>query len=336
MSSSLASKAVQLLDRSASVNGQHFDRRTTICPPQGRYSTVHYGLMLPNLPAPHRFLNIIVVAGQPKVELFNNPQLIRTTPRDTANVLVGTSTGTPDYFQGYSLKQDCELKRDGSYLRFGQDLILEGSYPHFSARRENHDFNFNVKLNATDKIAHFGKLIGSTYEHWSLLCEYEGHIEHLGLRTPIAGLCTWEYARAININLPFRFFTYQILNIDETTQVLMVEVRGPLDVVVQQRIYVRSLEDHGGIYTRGFDFTVHEYEAQRVTSPAGRSLRLPKTFSWKVDDHQGHELITIEGVANGDFQYGMAGGYAGSYSYRGRFKQRDVEGTGYIEFIDPR
>jgi hypothetical protein len=297
---------------------------------------VHYGLMMPNLPAPYRFLNVIVVAGQPKAKLFRNPQLIRTTARDTANVLVGTSTGTPDHFQGYSIAQDCDLRPDGSCLRFGQDLILEGSYPHYSARREGHDFNFDLKLKATDKIAHFAKLIGGAYDHWSLLCEYEGTIEHDGSKTPIAGLCTWEYARAFNVNLPLRFFTYQILNIDATTQVLLVEVRGPFGLLVQQRVYVRSLDDHGSIYSRGFDLTVHEYQPQRVTTPAGRSLRLPKAFSWRVDDDQGHELIAIEGVANGDFQYGMAGGYAGSYEYRGHFKRRDVAGTGYIEWIDPR
>ncbi|MDP1540209.1 MAG: hypothetical protein Q8L72_06105 [Moraxellaceae bacterium] len=331
-----ASSVAQLLDRSADFSGQPFDPDTTICPPQGLYSTVHYGLMLPNLPVPYRFLNVIVVAGQPKVKLFCNPQLIQTTARDTASVLVGTSIGTPDLFRGYSISKDCDLRPDGSYLRFGQHLVLEGTYPDFSVRQQGHAIDIDLKLKATDKIAHFGKMIGGAYEHWSLLCEYEGTIEHGGTKTSIAGLCTWEYARAFNVNLPFRFFTYQILNIDETTQVLMVEVRGPLGLVAQQRVYIRSLDDHGGIYSRGFNLTVQEYQSERVTTPAGHSLRLPKTFSWRVDDDQGHELITIEGVTNGDFQYGMAGGYAGSYEYRGRFKQRDVAGTGYIEWIDPR
>ncbi|MDT5255455.1 MAG: hypothetical protein QOD10_535, partial [Mycobacterium sp.] len=32
----------------------------------------------------------------------------------------------------------------------------------------------------------------------------------------------------MNLPLPLLFFTYQILNIDETTQVLMTEVLGPI------------------------------------------------------------------------------------------------------------
>lgn len=336
MNLSFISPAVQLLDRSASLNGRPFDSNTTTFPPQGLYGTVHYGLMLPNLPSPHRFLNVIVVAGQPKLKLFSNPQLIRTTARDSANVLVGTSTGTPDHFRGYSIAQDCDLRSDGSYLRFGQDLILEGVYPHFTARREGHAFNFDLQLTATDKIAHFAKMIGGAYDHWSLLCKYEGAIECDGTKTPITGLCTWEYARAFNVSLPFNFFTYQILNIDETTQVLLTQVHGPLGLVAQQRVYVRSLDDHGGVYSRNFDLTVHQYQSGRISTPAGRSLRLPKTFSWRVDDDDGNVLIAIDGVANGDFQYGMAGGYAGSYEYRGRFRQREVTGTGYIEWIDPR
>jgi len=32
----------------------------------------------------------------------------------------------------------------------------------------------------------------------------------------------------------------------------------------------------------------------------------------------------------------MAGGYAGSYQYKGTFKGRTIDGTGYIEYLDIR
>ncbi|MDO8329220.1 MAG: hypothetical protein Q7T36_01975 [Fluviicoccus sp.] len=324
------------VERSLRLNGNPFDPGTSVAPPQGRYTCVHYGIMVPNLPPPYNFLNLITVIGQPKVKLFRNSHLIKTTALDTANVLVGTAIGTPDHFNGYSVARDCELRPDGSYLRFGDDLVIEGRYPNFTARRSGKAFNFVLELRATSKIAHFAKMLGGVYDHWALLCEYTGHIEHDGLKTPLQGLCTFEYARVINLSLPLRFFTYQILNIDARTQVLMVVVLGPLNAELQRRVYVRSLDDHGGTYTHGFDFIVHEHEAESVVTPDGTAMRLPKKFSWRVDDESGNELISIGGSANGDFKYGMAGGYAGSYGYRGRFKGRPIDGTGYIEYIDCR
>lgn len=43
-----------------------FDPATTFHGPMGRYTSVHYGLMLSNLPAPLNFLDVIGVVGQPK------------------------------------------------------------------------------------------------------------------------------------------------------------------------------------------------------------------------------------------------------------------------------
>ncbi len=327
---------IDLLDRSHAINGDpvHFPLSLT---PQHASRVVHFGLMFPNLPAPHNFLNIIAVIGQPRVRMFRNAHLIRTTASDTANLLVGTATATPEHFKGYSVKKDCRFATDSSLLQFGNDLVLEGNYPDFTLRRQGHDFNLELQVHATDKIAHFVNMVGGLYDHWSILCEYRGHIERAGSITPVQGLCTYEYANAAaNISLPLYFFSYQIINVDEKTQVLFVQVLGPLGLPVQRRIYVRSLDDHGGIYSRGFDFTVQEYEDRPVVSPEGVKMRLPRRFSWRVDDDNGNELITIAGDCNGDFKYGMAAGYAGSYRYEGRFKGKPIQGTGYIEYIDCR
>src|SRR6218665_944684 len=98
----LPAPLVNAIDRSATINGQPFDPATLFNPPQGKYTCVHYGVMIPGLPAPFNFLNLLVVVGQPKILLFRNEHLIKTTALDTANVLIGTATGTPDHFKGYS------------------------------------------------------------------------------------------------------------------------------------------------------------------------------------------------------------------------------------------
>ena len=125
-----------LIDRSRLNNSKPFDPNTMFHTPQGKYECIHYAMMFPNLPAPFNFLSLLTVVGQPLVKLFRNDYLIKTTDIDTANVLVGTAVSTPEHLNGYSVQHDCELVTNGSSLRFGHDLLLEGKYPNFHAKRE--------------------------------------------------------------------------------------------------------------------------------------------------------------------------------------------------------
>lgn len=334
----LPAALVNRIDLSLKENGKPAPADIPVALPTGSAAVVHYGIMVPSLPAPHHFLDIIAVVGQPNIKIFANPQLVTTTPIDTAAILIGTGT-EQDNFKGYSVAKDCDLREQHGqlHLTFGQDVQITGQYPNFVAERTGHTFNFKLRLTASDKIAHFAKIIFEQYDHWSILCQYEGEIEQGGQVTPVSGLCTFEYARGTALSLPFRFFTYQILNIDDTTQVLLVEVLGPLGSPVQRRVYVRSLDDHGAVYSRDFQFTVHDYWPTPAATPTGVTMKLPKTFSWSVNDEDGHELIHVDGTSNNDFCYGMAAGFAGSYTYSGRFKGQPISGEGgYIESIDYR
>lgn len=330
----LPTNITHLIDHSGNINGIPFDPNTSIHTPLGKYTCVHYGIMIPNMPAPFNFLNMIVIVGQPLVKIFRNKHLIKTSDIDTANLLIGTAATSENLFSGYSVQHDCLLASNGQYLKFGQDLVIDGSFSEFKATRLGHRFNYELNIKPTDKVAHFVQLAGKLYEHWALLCEYEGYLELDGQKTDVKGLCTFEYARGVSVNIPIRFFTYQFLNIDDKTQVLFVDTHGPAGLVLQSRVYVRSLDDHGDIYEAGFKSTVHEYQNELVVTPNGIKMRLPKIFSWQVNDHEGNLLIVINGTSNHDFKYGMAGGYAGSYQYHGRFKNKDIQGTGYIEWID--
>ena len=178
----------RLADASETNNGLPFNPATETHTPQGKYTCTHYGVMIANLPAPFNFLNLLTVVGQPKMKLFRNQHLIKTTAIDTANVLIGTAIGNKDYFNGYSVKNDCALVSNGSSLKFGDDLLLEGKYPNFHAIRQGHEFNFELTINATDKVANFAQLKYDFYNHWSLLCEYEGYLEYKGTKTQVKGL----------------------------------------------------------------------------------------------------------------------------------------------------
>lgn len=324
------------ISRAYALRGTPFDPATAFHPPLGRYSTVHYGLMLPNLPAPLNFLDVITVIGQPKIKLYRNDHLIETTAVDTANLLIGTGVQFPGQFRGYQVARDLELGPDSALVRFGDDFRLEGTYPDFTVTYRNPEFDLDLRVRATDKVSHFVKLLGGLFDHWSLLCQYEGTVTYRGDTTEISGLNTLEYARGARVVLPFKFFTYQIINIDETTQILMVEVLGPFDLPLQRSVYLRSLSDHGSTYENNFRFGVDRLEPSARRTPNGLSMHLASDFHWSVDDEHGNQLIEIHGTTNDDYVYGMAGGYVGSYQYTGRFRGEPVTGTGYVEYIGTR
>ena len=138
----------------------------------------------------------------------------------------------------HSISRDCEFRPDGSHLRFGTELVIDGSYPHFTVRRSHPDVAIELEIDATDKVAHFANIPGLC-RHWSLLARYRGHIDYRQRRDEVEGLCTFEYAAGAGVHsvtsdtrlkLPAEFFTYHVLNLDDTTQALLVQVLGPAGV----------------------------------------------------------------------------------------------------------
>lgn len=312
------------------MDGQVFDPNTPFGPPAGRYSTVHYGVMIPGLPDPHRFLNVIAVIGQPPVSIWRTASSTSTTDRDTVSLLTATGAMTADQLVGLSRAADCDLQRDGSRLRFGERLVIDGRYPEFAVRIAHPEVASGLVLRATDVVTHFARLPGGLYDHWSLLCRYVGRIGSVDAR----GLCTLEYARGVALPLPLRSFVYSVLNVDDRTQLLMGQVLGPGGVPIQQVVHVRGIGSPSRTYSRDFRFDVRSFEQEPRTAPDGRVTRLPKDFTWRVSDGPDGEPISVEGTTSGDFTYGLGAGYAGSYRFAGRFRGRAIDGTAYLEYID--
>jgi hypothetical protein len=93
---------------------------------------------------------------------------------------------------------------------------------------------------------------------------------------PIGVPYTTEYATGVGVHsvksntrlkLPAKFFTYQVLNLDDMTQALFVQVLGPGGFPIQKAVYIRSLDDYGSVYTRGFELRVPEYEPEPRVPP---------------------------------------------------------------------
>jgi hypothetical protein len=327
------SPLTRAINRNHRLDGRCFDQATPFGPPAGRYRTVHYGVMVPGLPAPLRFMNVIAVIGQPRIPIWRNGHLVETTPADTVSLL--TATGAPGGARhvGLSAAEDCDLAADGSRLRFGDEVEITGAFPDYRVRRPDPGTGFDLRLTASRTVSHFAHLAGGLYDHWSLLCRYTGTFRLGGIDLPAAGLANLEYARGADIALPLRAFTYQIVDVDDRTQVLFGRVLGPARSRLQHEVYVRSLDEPSRLHRTGVRSEVLEYESTPRRTPDGRPMRLPVRFRWSADGAGHRPLVRVEGTATGDWAYGMAAGYAGSFDWTGTFTGKEVGGTGYIEWI---
>ncbi len=137
--------------------------------------------MLPNLPAPLNFLDVITVIGQPKIKLYRNDHLIETTAVDTANLLIGTGVSSLASSADTRSLEIWSWHPTRRLVRFGDDFRLEGTYPDFTITYRNPEFDLDLRVRATDKVSHFVKLLGGLFDHWSLLCRVRRH-GHLSRR----------------------------------------------------------------------------------------------------------------------------------------------------------
>jgi hypothetical protein len=339
----VALRALVRLNQAAALNGRPFSAEIPMTPLVGNrwFSWVHYGVMVPGLPEPHRFFNVMSILGTTGVVCFDNDDAIGTTPRDTANVISTTSATPTSAFRSYSLAADCELRDDGGRLRFGEDLLIEGRYPSYRLRRVLGQTTVELELELTDKVAYFMRF-PRVYDHWSLLAHCRGTIRDASGPLAVDGLCTFEYARGAGlyslgagprpkrVKLPVNYFTYQVLNVDSSTQLLLTEV-GRTDGVAFRGAYERALDDYGRMRPRA-TMTVTDPRTERAVTPDGREMQLPARWTWTVEGHG--DRIVLDCVATDDWIYGLGAGYVGSFKYGGSYRGRTIDGTGYVEYID--
>lgn len=338
----LLERALGAANRASRHDGRAFDPATAFGPPSGaRWNWCHYGVMLPGLPEPHRAFGVMAVVGTPGVSIFANDWAITTTPRDTAYLVSATGSMTRDTFGAYSVARSCAFDPQGRSLRFGDDLTIEGEYPHFTLHRDNGEVTVDLGIIATDTVTWFVDVPG-VYEHWSLLCDYTGRIVHDGVITPISGHCTLEYARgtgpnalprrlAQRVSIPARTFTYQVLAVDASRQLLLTEVRGPRRTPILRTAYLRTRE--GSRRLDAARFAVTSRRAEPAVTPDGRPMPMVHEFTWNVGQDRGRR-IGLDCMANDDWAYGLGAGFVGSFEYSGQVDGEDVAGTGYIEYID--
>ncbi len=333
-----------LVDKTPEQEGKPFIQPYPMVPyiDSKRIGVVHYGVMIPDLAPPHRFFSIMSVIGTPGLLAFDTDHALVDRPRRNATVVTGTAATHPNLFRGYSVDRECEMRADGSLIRFGKDLTITGSYPHYHVSANYAGFELEIDIHNTDKVTWFVKT--PVYDHLSILSTYSGFLTWQGERQAISGLCTFEYAASISPHLlkdkpltnaqkiPVDFFTYQIINLDQDTQILFnqTQING---VTALSQAFLRGLDSYNQTYQA--EFEVLTYQPELAIAPDGVKMKLPKTFTWKVFD-QDKVIFTIHGEVDTGFTYGLGSGYVGAYAYSGQRNGQPISGRGYIEYIDRR
>lgn len=305
--------------------------------------SVHYGVMIPDLPAPHHFLANMTVLGYTGCRAWDDDDGFSGSARQMASVSHGTAATLHNPFEVYGAA-DTDFAPDGSALRFGHGYTVGGTYPKYRVVSQRPDFGVDLRLTATGDISWFVK--GPMYKHLSLLTRYEGDLEHQGSRTRVAGLCTFEYAtfrtpymladRPLpgRFKVPIDFFTYQVINLDADTQLLLVGMGALRTQPLWFCAYLRRAGQGVSRPGTSVRFEVLTFQPDPAHGGNGKPMVMPELFRWTIRDG---DRITGRLDCTVDTQWLYAGmGNIAGYHFEGEFQGRDVTGRGYLEYSDRR
>lgn len=310
-----------------------------------QFASTHYGVMIPDLPEPYRYLSYASVIGDVGAKITKvSSHISPYTPQDTATSIHGTALSTThEAFHVYSISQDLKFQQSPFRVDFAKDSSLyeeEGIYRLVS---DLGDLKVDLTLSATNALTWFAHSM--FYQHFSVLMRYTGTITQQGKTVEVHGLCTLEHWKAIavsqlpkpllsqDLSLPLTSFTYQVINLNEQEQLVLAFV-GFAGQPAYTAVSYRHVDGISIQYDEAC-FDVVALKTESLITPDGYAMQVPQSFRWVVH-HEGEKVLDILAVVDTPYCYGLAAGYVSSYQWTGEFKGQKAEGRGYLEFIDRR
>jgi len=327
------------LDQSKQLNQAQKTIELNYHPPKDKYKIIHQKLVIANLPAPLHYINFFSFIGQPNSPVFGNSSEISTTALDTATVLVSTSPNMVGQLSAYSIKNECQFKlnENGQVdFQFGQKEQLYGTFPNFIIQRQDDELSLDLKITTTPFISHFIHLKFGFAEHWSLFAQCKGQIEYKKQKYEIQQNAAFEYARLVNFPyLPYAFYTYQLIQVTEELQLICTHTRDQFNNLMHSRIYMRDIgRNQINMFDRYVYFNIHRV-FPKIQTANQQQMYLPREFEWRYQDEDIN--INIQAQSRGDYKFGLAAGYVGSFSYQIQLNEKCYQGeSGYCEYIDCR
>lgn len=336
------------LDSADSWSARPFDEPGVMLPnvDSRRFGWTHYGVMIPDLPEPHRFLSAMSLIGATGSLAFDNDFALADRPRRNASVVFGTAASHPAHFGNYSTASDFVSSPDGSLIRFGDDLTISGGYPHYRLTGRAGGVEVDLELTNTDKVNWFFR--NPVYKHFSLLTEYRGALTETatGQRTPAEGLCAFEYGacpslyqlhyRALpsRLKAPLDYFVYQIINLGADEQVLLSHycIGG---VPFMTTALHRGRHECGIRFART-EFRVERYREEREETPYGIPMRIPASTRFTAYTDTAGPVLDVHAELDTSLTFGLGSGFVTGVRHESTWRGRRITGRGYLEYIDRR
>lgn len=334
-----------VLDSAETWSRQPLTEPSTMVPhvDSRRYGWTHYGVMIPDLPEPHRFFSAMSLIGATGSLAFDNDFALADRPRRNASVVVGTAASHPAQFGNYSIGRDFACAPDGSHIRFGEELTITGRYPEYRLTGRFGGVDADLRLTNTDKVTWF--IRNPVYQHLSLLTEYSGRFSTATGTTDVAGLCAFEYGACPSpyqvrstplppaLKAPLDLFVYQIVNLGPDDQVLLSH-----HCIGGKPFLTTALHRSRHSYGRSLghaEFRVEQYRPAPEDTPYGIPMRLPAITRFTVRDEDG-VVLDIRAEMDTPFTFGLGSGFVTGFRHESTWRGQTITGRGYQEYIDRR
>ncbi len=305
----------------------------------------HYGIMIPDLPEPHRFLAHMVVIGATGFRAWDDNGAVDGPARGVAQLGWGTARSDPARSFHVFSADETDLASDGGVLRFGPDHLLALDFPTVRLRSSLDGLDVSLELQCTGDISWVAD--SGIYRHFSLLCLYEGTIAEGGsVPLEVSGTGTFEYGIGYlpymdlprmlptPFKVPADFFTYHVVDLGRGEQIVACAIGAFGDLTAGMAADLRVAG--AGVHRIGAEaeFVVTAF-APEPTGFAGRAeMVLPATFTWRFT-HDDGTVSYLDGTVDTEWLYaGM--GYIAGYHWCGEVEGRLRSGRAYVEYSDRR
>ncbi|MEU5843239.1 DUF6670 family protein [Rhodococcus sp. NPDC047139] len=338
--------AIRLFDSADGSDGKPFSEPDILRPrvDSRRFGWVHYGVMIPDLPEPHRFFSMMSLVGATGSLAFDNDDALVAPPRRNASVVAGTAASHPAHFGNYAVGDTFVSSPDGSLVQFGDDVRLTGRFPRYELVGRLGGVDVALTLTNTPTVSWFFR--SPVYKHFGLLTEYEGTFTCDGHTIAAEGLCSFEYGampspylvRSTPLSpaakVPLDLFVYQIADLDADTQILL----SHYTIGGRPLMTTAILRTRTGYGTRFRDvkFDVLELRDEPEPTPYGIPMPVPRRTRFLVKDSGGRPWLDLEATMDTPFTFGLGTGFVTGFAYSATWRGTGITGRGYFEYIDRR
>ncbi len=114
----------------------------------------------------------MILIGTPGALAFDHDDIITGNPRKTATFFSSTAALEQALLKAYIISEDTKINKDGTLIELGQEISIQGKFPHIHINGHYDGFDFDFDIDITSHVSWFIKT--PIYDHFSLLAKFKG------------------------------------------------------------------------------------------------------------------------------------------------------------------